>query len=422
MDSDWRQLTIGTLISKEGGELRTGPFGTSLNAEEYTPYGLPVIAVRDIRDGFVSIDEKTPRVPPEVVSRLAVFRVCEGDILFGRKGAVERIAHITQNESGWLMGSDCIRLRLPQTVNSQFVSYSFRSPRHRAWMVQHSTGSTMASLNQRILELTPISLPPLPEQRAIAHILGSLDDKIELNRQMNKTLEAMARAIFKSWFVDFDPVRAKANGDDYPLDAETLALFPDRFVDSALGEVPEGWSVGTVSNIARISSGKRPNERSNSPSTDASIPLYGGGGKMAFVSESLYPQPFVLTGRVGTLGKVFRISFPCWPSDNTLIAFPNEPQQFEYLYFCMNKIDFDALNRGSTQPLVTQGDLKRQAIVLPDGRFVDAFHRIVVSLFEKCDSNDDESRTLAELRDALLPKLISGELRLPLMVEGIHRT
>jgi len=351
------------------------------------------------------------------------------DVVLTTRGTVGNVAFYNSAPSfeHIRINSGMVILRADQRELLPEYLYQFmRSNVFRNQMRSLTTGSAQPQLPIRDINRIEMPLPPLPEQKDIAHILGALDDKIELNRQMNQTLEAMARAIFKSWFVDFDPVHAKlarsddrrshvegSNGEPYPLDTETLALFPDRFVDSELGEIPEGWEVGTIAGIAKITSGKRPNERSNEQSEEMSVPLFGGGGQMAYVSEPLYTQPFVLTGRVGTLGKIFRISFPCWPSDNTLIAFPNESQQFEYLYFCMNRIDFGALNRGSTQPLVTQGDLKQQPFVVPDSRSVEAFHEIVVSLFKKCDANDEESRTLAELRDTLLPKLISGELRVP---------
>lgn len=140
--------TIATLIDRDGGEIRTGPFGTALNAREYTDSGTPVVAVRDIGYGRLKPDEKTPRIPENVVSRLSIYKLEEGDILFGRKGAVDRSALIRIEESGWLMGSDCIRLRLPKSIDSRFINYCFQSNSHRVWMEQQATGSTMPSLNQ----------------------------------------------------------------------------------------------------------------------------------------------------------------------------------------------------------------------------------------------------------------------------------
>ena len=262
------------------------------------------------------------------------------------------------------------------------------------------------------LRTFPIPVPSdSNEMRAIAHILGTLDDKFERNRWMNETLEAMARALFKSWFVDFDPVRAKAEGRDSGLPQPLADLFPDSFEDSELGEIPKGWATGVVEDLADVSSGKRPDVRHSEASAEAKVPLWGGNGPMAFVPSALIEHPILLTGRVGTLGVVFRITTPCWPSDNTLIVRAKDEAAFEYLFFQLRQIDFHSLNRGSTQPLLTQTDLKEQPLVLPPLVLLAHFHRATRRLYRRVDETHAESSTLADLRDALLPKLISGELR-----------
>src|SRR5439155_17974082 len=131
-------------------------------------------------------------------------------------------------------------------VDPGFAAYYLGDGRVREWIVRHAHGATMPNLNTAILSGLPFVVPPPNEQRAIAHVLGTLDDKIELNRRMNETLEAMARALFKSWFVDFDPVRAKADGRDPGLPAHVADLFPDRFADSELGQIPAGWDTAPL--------------------------------------------------------------------------------------------------------------------------------------------------------------------------------
>jgi len=279
--------------------------------------------------------------------------------------------------------------------------------------------SAYPSINSVDLAECVVPIPPLPEQRAIAHILGTLDDKIELNRRMNETLEAMARALFKSWFVDFDPVidnalaasnpipdalaqkaaRRQALGERRkPLPEEIRRLFPARFVESELGPIPEGWEVTVIGALADVSSGKRPHKKFSEPKEDAEVPLYGGNGPMAYVREPLYEQPILLTGRVGTLGSVFRITSPCWPSDNTLVLVAKGLDYYEFLYFQLHLVDFQALNRGSTQPLLTQSDLKAQPITIPQGDSLIRFHKVAEVLFAKIDANNEQSRTLAAIR------------------------
>ncbi len=241
-------------------------------------------------------------------------------------------------------------------------------------------------------------------------MLGALDDKIELNRRMNATLEAMARALFQSWFVDFDPVRAKLDGrTPSGLELATVALFPDHLENSQLGQIPKGWTVATLDAIATVGSGKRPVGRNDSLSDECNIPLYGGGGRMGYVPSALYEKPILFTGRVGTLGLIFRTAEPSWPSDNTLIV---EPQDgfFDFTYFILKEFELITLNRGSTQPLLTQTDLKSQRFVLPPAAIVNAYAKFSTPIFEQITANESQSSTLATIRDTLLPKLLSGEL------------
>jgi len=278
-----------------------------------------------------------------------------------------------------------------------------------------NAGSGVPTLNRNHIHPLPVKVPSdVAEQRAIAHILGLLDDKIELNRRMNRTLEEMARAIFKSWFVDFDPVRAKAAGQQPPgLKPEIASLFPDSFEDSELGEIPRGWRVLPIGELAEVSSGKRPNARFAERTDEASVPLWGGNGPMAFVRKALFDEPVLLTGRVGTLGSVFRITEPCWPSDNTLVLQATEPSVFQYLFLQLHQVNFTSLNRGSTQPLLTQTDLKAQRLVVSTKSILETFSRIADSMYCRFDESTAEILTLVAIRDTLLPKLISSELRLP---------
>jgi type I restriction enzyme S subunit len=296
-------------------------------------------------------------------------------------------------------------------VDPRFLLYYYLGPDfQQVIQARKIQGSTVNRIPLTELPSYPIYLPPLPEQRAIAAILGSLDDKIELNRQMNATLEAIACAIFKSWFVDFDSVHAKARGEaPAGMDAATAALFPDGFVESELGPIPAGWEAGKLKQLVKMKNGKRPGKREREQTSELQIPLYGGGGVMGYVEESLYTEPILLTGRVGTLGNVFRVTEPCWPSDNTITIRPRR----EILYFVLRHVRFSVLNRGSTQPLIAQKDLKLLPVVIPSNEELRTYHQFARSLFKKVDLNKTESRALAELRDTLLPKLISGELRVP---------
>jgi type I restriction enzyme, S subunit len=343
-----------------------------------------------------------------------------GDVVFSYETRLGEAALIPENLRCCL-GRRMGLLRADRTkVDPRFLLYAFLGPQFQAELRKRTvSGATVDRILLTELGSFPIRVPDLLEQRSIAHILGALDDKIELNERMNETLDEMARVLFKSWFVDFDPVHAKAEGrQPYGMDAATAALFPDSFEDSELGPIPSGWEIVTLSDVAQVMSGKRPGDRQAVPSEGMDIPLFGGAGPIAYVGEPLYSTPMVLTGRVGTLGVVHRVTFPVWPSDNTLVIVPKRSGRLSWLFNVVRRFDLANLNRGSTQPLLTQTDLKSQLVIRPLESLIDAFLRMADPMNALIDMNSVESRTLAELRDALLPKLISGDLRVGPAIEN----
>ncbi|MBL0443320.1 MULTISPECIES: restriction endonuclease subunit S [unclassified Aeromonas] len=275
-------------------------------------------------------------------------------------------------------------------------------------------GSAQPILNKSAFSQIRFWAPPLSEQRTIATALRPINDRIALLRETNATLEAIAQALFKSWFVDFEPVHARARGEQPAgLAPEVAALFPDSFEEFELGMVPQGWAVGTLSEICSISSGKRPPERSDELSDECHIPLYGGAGLMGYTSASLFETPRIVTGRVGTLGKVHVAYPPFWASDNVLVLTPAEDSIFAFCLHWVSAIDVHALNRGSSQPLLTQKDLGAQLGVIPLPEVLVQFEATVSPLYKQIRANLEQAQTLANLRDTLLPRLISGQLRLP---------
>ncbi|MHC6221186.1 restriction endonuclease subunit S [Arthrobacter sp. MMS24-S77] len=184
--------TLGQIIQEHGGSIKTGPFGTTLKANEYSETGVPIISVGEVGYGSLSLRKETPCAPVEVTKRLPEYLLEPGDIVFGRKGAVDRSAWVKESESGWFLGSDGIRLRLPSSVDSRFVAYQLQSETTKTWLLQHASGSTMLSLNQKILERVPLTLPEFDEQRAIADVLAALDAKIAANAKLADVSEHLA--------------------------------------------------------------------------------------------------------------------------------------------------------------------------------------------------------------------------------------
>ena len=239
----WEYTTLGEICARGKGGVQTGPFGSQLHAADYVAVGIPSIMPQNIGDNRI-IRDGIARIPLEDAERLGRYRVRAGDIVYSRRGDVERRALVRKEEEGWLCGTGCLRVRFGfDDVDAAFASFFLGDPRVRAWIVRHAQGATMPNLNTAILSALPFVVPPLEEQRAIAQILDTMDDKIELNRKVNETLEAMARAIFKSWFVDFDPVRAKAEGRDPGLPASHRRPLP-RLLRRLRTRRDSGWMVG----------------------------------------------------------------------------------------------------------------------------------------------------------------------------------
>lgn len=407
MAGKWDEVQLGDLSEV----ITKGTTPTSLGFR-FTDTGINFVKSESVTfDGWID-RSKFARIDAETHNALKRSQLKEGDILFSMAGVyIGKTAVVPKDILPANTNQAVGIVRLDQSrAHPRFIDYFLRNPSYNLFLNNLVSQSAQPNLNLTEIRNLPIPLPPLAEQKAIAHILGTLDDKIELNRRMNATLEAMARALFQSWFVDFDPVRAKLDGrKPEGMDKATAALFPDSFHDSALGQIPHGWRAAHLEEIASVGSGKRPEGRCDVLSAECNIPLYGGGGQMGYVSSSLYDKPILFTGRVGTLGLIFRTAEPSWPSDNTLIV---EPQTgfFDFTYFVMKGFDLITLNRGSTQPLLTQTDLKRQTFVLPTKDVVKAFAAFSEPIFRQIVSNERESRTLATLRDTLLPKLLSGEL------------
>lgn len=308
----------------------------------------------------------------------------EGDLLFARQSLVRSGA----GQSSIFLGDDedvcfeshLIRCRLdPSVSDTQYYFYWFRSPEGlNAIDSIVEQGAGAAGIRGSDLAKLMVPYPDIQEQKAISEQFAALDDKIELNRRMNATLEAIAQAVFKEWFVD---------------------------------GAKEEWEVKTVGDLADVTSGKRPQDRFDEKTIDATVPVWGGNGPMAYTREALIDAKVLLTGRVGTLGSIFRINTPIWASDNTLLLTSRTSASYEFLLQQLKNIDFKRLNRGSTQPLLTQTDLKAQAFLMPPQELLARYHAQARVWYAKIDANENESRTLTALRDTLLPKLMRGEVR-----------
>jgi type I restriction enzyme S subunit len=331
----------------------------------------------------------------------------------------------------------------PALLDSHFLLYAYLGPQFQSVLSARTVyGSTVDRIPLIEFPNFPIAIPPLETQRVIAHILGTLDDKIELNRRMSETLEAIAKALFKSWFVDFDPVRAKMEGrwrkgETLPgLAAHLYDLFPERLVDSELGEIPEGWEVGTLGNVAEHPRrGVQPD--SIEPDTPY-IALEHMPRRSITLSEwssadGLASNKFEFTMGEILFGKlrpyfhkvgVAPVNGIC--STDIVVAKPRRSAWFGFVLGHMSSVEFveytDAGSIGTKMPRTSWADMARYEVVLPPEYVAGEFTRLVQPSIERIIAGIHESRTLTALRDALLPKLISGELRVAnpaMLTEGV---
>lgn len=289
----------------------------------------------------------------------------------------------------------------------RFVEYTFRYLRQQ---IQHeASGSVQDNINLETLDRLRFPLPPLPEQRAIARILGTLDDKIELNRRMSETLEAMARALFKSWFVAFDPVRAKAEGRDPGLPKRIADLFPSHFVESELGEIPEGWQVRWLGELLEFAYGRALKAEDR---RDGTIPVYGSNGQVGWHDERLIAGHGIVVGRKGNPGVVTWAAGDFFVIDTAFYVVPKSSVfSLHFLFHALRTHDLASLSADSAVPGLNRNLAYMNMQVLPGRAVLEEFAKIAQPLSERVHCLEEESRTVASLRDALLPRLISGELR-----------
>ena len=309
-------------------------------------------------------------------------------------------------------------------TDNLFVYYLARDPSLRTFAIHSMQGSTgRQRVDADSLRLFEFSLPPIEKQRRIAHILGTLDDKIKLNRQMNETLEATARAIFKSWFVNFDPVKAKVEGRKPPcMDAETAALFPSAFKDSALGKIPDRWQVATIDDDFNLVMGQSP--PGSTYNEDGEGLLFYQGRKdfgFRYPTQRVYctaPKRFAEKGDTlvsvrAPVGDINMASEKC-SIGRGVATIRHKTRSRSYTYYTMQSLQ-EIFSRyeaeGTVFGSISKTDFQTLSYLRPPDEIVEAFERLVHPLDQTIENNENESRTLAQTRDTLLPKLLSGEIR-----------
>lgn len=386
MPENWKKYNLGDLSE----DISYG-YTESASKENIGP---KFLRITDIQKDFIDWNE----VPYCKISEkdLIRYQVEIGDIVVARTGNSTGATSMIKNEINAVYASYLIRYRLNKKIAVPgFIDFVLRSNSWKNYVDAIKGGSAQPGANAKQFAAFEINLPPLQEQKSIASILSAIDDKIELNLQMNKTLEEMAMALYKHWFVDFGP-------------------FQDgEFKDSDLGEIPNDWEVKKLEDLLEIKYGK-----DHKKLVEGNIPVYGSGGIMRYVDTFLYDQDSILIPRKGTLSNLFYLSEPFWSVDTMFYSKFRKQNFGKYIFYFLKSLDLASMDVGSAVPSLTTELLKRIKILVPSTQEVEKFNEIVSGYFNVLESNKDENKSLTQLRDTLLPKLINGEVR----VKDVEKT
>lgn len=377
---EWKEVRLGDVCSRvcSGGT----PKSTNLS---YYGGEIPWLNTKEIDFNRIYSTEKT--ITESGLSNSSAKWIVPNTVTVAMYGATA--------------GKSCI-VKVPMTTNQaccnltineevadyEFIYYTLKND--YTTLASLANGGAQQNLNAQIIKDYVLQMPSLADQRRIASILSSLDRKIELNNKINADLEEMAQAIFKNWFVDFEP-------------------FKDgKFVDSELGMIPEGWKVGCLGDLITIKYGK-----DHKKLEDGTFPVYGSGGFMRFVNSWLYDGESVLIPRKGTLDNIMYVCEKFWTVDTMFFSVPKMDYVMKYVYNYIKRFDFSKMNEGTSVPSNTAARLNKMPILIPTHEILEMYDETLCPIYNKRKMKDKESRILSLLRDTLLPRLMSGELEVP---------
>lgn len=391
-----------------------------------TTIGIPLITAKIIKCGRIEKPEEFID-PADYGDWMQRGIPKTGDIVLTTEAPLGEVAQLDGSKVA--LAQRVITLRGKEgIIDNTFLKFLLQSRGIQEQLRGRSTGTTVHGIRQSELRKILLPVPPIDEQRAIAHILGTLDDKIELNRKMTETLEAMAQAIFKSWFVDFDPVRAKAEGRETGLPKEIADLFPDSFEDSELGEIPRGWQALSLPKVIDVNPTRPLRKRELAPYLDmANMPTSGHAPDVIierpFGSGTRFANGDTLVARITPClenGKTAYVDFlkdgqVGWGSTEYIVLRPKPPLPNEFAY-CLSRSDgfrefaIQSMTGSSGRQRVPIDSLSHFLVAYPSSETAEMFGKLIKPLFARAASLTIESRTLATLRDILLPKLLSGKV------------
>jgi type I restriction enzyme S subunit len=361
-----------------------------------TSHGIPLITAKIVKNGRIEVP--TEYISPEDYPKWMVRGFPKvGDVVLTTEAPLGEVAQI--KDASFALAQRIITLRgKRQLINNGFLKYFLQSKIGQNRLKERETGTTVTGIKSSELKKVIITLPDYVTQTAIAEILSSLDDKIELNNKINNELEALAQALFKQWFIDFE--FPNENGEPYKSSGGEM-------VESELGEIPKGWRVDFLETVLDIKYGK-----DHKKLNDGEIPVYGSGGIMRYVNNSIYDKESILIPRKGTLKNLFYINKPFWTVDTIFYTVFKNKKLVKYIYYILKQLDLASMNVGSAVPSMTTKVLNNLSVILPQEIIIENFDKILTPIFESIYQGNEENEDLSKLRNLLLPKLISGELKL----------
>lgn len=403
---------------------------------EWTESGRIVLRNQNIKNGVLDLSTPSFTNEEDYQHRIKRAKPQAGDIVFTREAPMGEVCLIPE-DLDCCLGQRQVLLRPKKDVNGRYLFWALQSPfvqQQIAW--NEGTGSTVS--NVRIPVLKALNIPRNSDEDSIANVLSSLADKIELNRKTNQTLEQIAHALFKSWFVDFEPTRAKIFAKEAGASHEeieraamgaisgktpdqlaqlppetqqnlktTAALFPDALVDSELGEVPEGWAIQKLEDAIELAYGKALKKEDR---IDGEFPVYGSGGVTGTNKESLVKGPGIIVGRKGTVGSLYWEDKNFFPIDTVFYVVCKENMTFEFSYYLLQTLGLEGMNTDAAVPGLNRNNVYRLEIVKTPDELISSFSNFTRTLRNSIRLNLEGIRSLQTMRDNLLPKLLSGEL------------
>ncbi len=396
----FKNSTIGDIAS-----VQTGPFGSQLHNKDYVLVGTPIVTVEHLGERKMT-RQNLPCVSDVDKERLSKYTLQYGDLVFSRVGSVDRCSWVSEDEDGWMFSGRCLRVRPndPEEIYHKYLYYFFSLELTKDFVRNIAVGATMPSINTRLLSEVPISYPSIDDQRGIGDALSALDDRIEANRKINHHLEQMAQAIFKSWFVDFEPFG---------------------------GEMPPDWREGTISDLGNVIGGSTPSKAKPEYYTEHGIawitPKDLSINKNKFIahgadditelglrnsSARLMPKGTVLFSSRAPIGYIAIASGEVCTNQGfkSIVPKDNVGTAFIYYFLIENLQTIENMASGSTFKEISGSTMKGIPAVIPDVDTLCRFQEECTPIFEKQELLEAENAYLAEVRDLLLPRLMSGEL------------